>query len=87
MHHPTHMQQLMAAALADQAEEAAMEYATTWQAVTAGLITQGDYYDALRADLEEEDARPTQPRRPRMTTTTTNYRPGRPRRLWRKVMY
>lgn len=56
MHHPNHMQQLMARALADQAEEAALEFATTWQAVTAGAITQAEYYEALKADLEEEDA-------------------------------
>lgn len=56
MHHPTHMQQLMARALAAQAEEAALEYATAWQAVTAGIVTQAEYYEALRADQEEEDA-------------------------------
>ena len=51
----THLQQLLADALAAQAEAAAEDYgADAWSAVTAGAITAGEYWQALNADLEDE---------------------------------
>ena len=51
----THLQQLLADALASQAEAAAEDYgADAWSAVTAGAITAGEYWQALNADIEEE---------------------------------
>ena len=51
----THLQQLLADALASQAEAAAEDCgADAWSAVTAGAITAGEYWRALNADLEEE---------------------------------
>ena len=51
----THLQQLLADALAAQAEAAAEDYgADAWSAVTAGAITAGEYWQALNADIEEE---------------------------------
>ena len=53
----TRLQQLLADVLASQAEAAAEDCgADAWSAVTAGVITQAEYYEALKADLEEEDA-------------------------------
>ena len=51
----THLQQLLADALASQAEAAAEDYgADAWSAVTAGAITAAEYWRALSSDLEEE---------------------------------
>ena len=51
----THLQQLLADALASQAEAAAEDCgADAWSAVTAGAITAGECWRALNADLEEE---------------------------------
>ena len=51
----THLQQLLADALAAQAEAAAEDYgADAWSAVTAGAITSAEYWQALNADIEEE---------------------------------
>ena len=51
----THLQQLLADALASQAEAAAEDCgADAWSAVTAGAITAGECWRALNADIEEE---------------------------------
>ena len=51
----TPLQQLLADALASQAEAAAEDYgADAWSAVTAGAVTAAEYWQALNADLEEE---------------------------------
>lgn len=51
----THLQQLLADALASQAEAAAEDCgADAWSAVTAGAITAGEYWQALSSDIEEE---------------------------------
>ena len=51
----THLQQLLADALASQAEAAAEDCgADAWSAVTAGAITAAEYWQALNSDLEEE---------------------------------
>ena len=51
----THLQQLLADALASQAEAAAEDCgADAWSAVTAGAITAAEYWRALNSDLEEE---------------------------------
>ena len=53
----THLQQLLADVLAAQAEAAAEDCgADAWSAVTAGSITAAEYWQALKADQEEEDA-------------------------------
>ena len=51
----THIQQLLADALAAQAEAAAEDYgADAWSAVTAGAITAAEYWRAMNDDIEEE---------------------------------
>lgn len=51
----TRLQQLLADALAAQAEAAAEDCgADAWSAVTAGAITAGEYRRALSSDIEEE---------------------------------
>ena len=51
----THLQRLLADALAAQAEAAAEDYgADAWSAVTAGAITAGEYWRAMNDDIEEE---------------------------------
>ena len=51
----THLQQLLADVLAAQAEAAAEDCgADAWSAVTAGAITAAEYWQALSADIEEE---------------------------------
>ena len=53
----THLQQLLADALAAQAEAAAEDCgADAWSAVTSGAITAAEYWRALSSDLEEEEA-------------------------------
>ena len=51
----THLQQLLADALAAQAEAAAEDCgADAWSAVTAGAITAAEYWQALSSDIGEE---------------------------------
>lgn len=51
----TRLQQLLADALAAQAEAAAEDCgADAWSAVTAGAITAAEYRQALNADIGEE---------------------------------
>ena len=53
----THLQQLLADALASQAEAAAEDYgADAWSAVTAGAIAAAEYWQAINSDLEEKEA-------------------------------
>ena len=54
----THLQQLLADALAAQAEAAAEDCgADAWSAVTAGTLTAAEYWQAVSADIEAEEAR------------------------------
>ena len=58
----THLQQLLADALASQAEAAAEDCgADAWSAVTAGAITSAEYWRALNADLEEKKEKEAYP--------------------------
>lgn len=50
----THIQQLLADALAAQAEAAAEDYSDAWSAVTSGAITAAEYWQALSSDIEEK---------------------------------
>ena len=51
----TRLQQLLADALASQAEAAAEDCgADAWCAVTAGAIAAAEYWQALGSDIEEE---------------------------------
>ena len=55
----THLQQLLADALAAQAEAAAEDCgADAWSAVTAGAITAAEYWPAVSADIEAEEEDP-----------------------------
>ena len=50
----THLQQLLADALAAQAEAAAEDCgADAWSAVTAGAVTAAEYWQAVQSDLDE----------------------------------
>ena len=54
----THLQQLLADALAAQAEAAAEDCgADAWSAVTAGAVTAAEYWQAVSADSEAEEER------------------------------
>ena len=54
----THLQQLLADALAAQAEAAAEDCgADAWSAVTAGSLTAAEYWQAVSADIEAEEER------------------------------
>ena len=58
----THLQQLLADALAAQAEAAAEDCgADAWSAGTAGAITAAEYWQALSADIEERRRRREDP--------------------------
>ena len=51
----THLQQLLADALAAQAEAAAEDCgADAWSAVTAGAVTAAEYWQAVQSDLDDE---------------------------------
>ena len=55
----THLQQLLADALAAQAEAAAEDCgADAWSAVTAGAITAAEYWQAVSTDIEAEEEDP-----------------------------
>ena len=55
----THLQQLLADALAAQAEAAAEDCgADAWSAVTAGAVTAAEYWQAVSADIEAEEEDP-----------------------------
>ena len=55
----THLQQLLADALAAQAEAAAEDCgADAWSAVTAGSLTAAEYWQAVSADIEAEEEDP-----------------------------
>ena len=56
----THLQQLLADALAAQAEAAAEDCgADAWSAVTAGAVTAAEYWQAVSADIEAEEEDPS----------------------------
>ena len=55
----THLQQLLADALAAQAEAAAEDCgADAWSAVTAGAVTAAEYWQAVSTDIEAEEEDP-----------------------------
>ena len=55
----THLQQLLADALAAQAEAAAEDCgADAWSAVTAGAVTAAEYWQAVSTDVEAEEEDP-----------------------------
>ena len=54
----THLQQLLADALAAQAEAAAEDCgAGAWSALTAGTLPAAEYWQAVGADIEAEEER------------------------------
>ena len=56
----THLQQLLADALAAQAEAAAEDCgADAWSAVTAGAVTAAEYWQAVSTDIEAEEEDPS----------------------------
>ena len=58
----THLQQLLADALASQAEAAAEDCgADAWSAVTSGAITAAECWRALSADIEEKKEKEAYP--------------------------